>query len=502
MSPNKTNHKWNQGSPSWLLPALAARKCLSLSLSDHLSGNSHQWPSCKLTVTVYSTVLSRMSWNYYGDEVEATPQWYDGYAPNWDETSTRIRPLMFSLMWPAILKMAISARSVGFECEFVEEPPQWLQTECPICLHILREPYQVTCCGKSFCRLCIERVKGSNKPCPCCNEDDFNDFPNKGLQQPLYGFKIYCSEKEKGCDWKGELGKLDDHLNLNPQDDKELEGCKFAKIECSYCSDIIVRSKLLDHKNAFCDKRPFNCEYCNEYKSTFEDVTHNHWPVCSCYPVRCPNKCGSFPERQKLDDHVGKECPLTVVECDFHYAGCEVRLPRRNMPDHLKDGLVAHFSLLAVSHKQQQEEIQALIKQVKQLKLHTPIIPVDFIVENPYEHDIFDLWSSMSFYTHCQGYKLSLDFFYFGDSFTFYFCLMQGEFDGHLKWPLKAVIDFTLLHQQEKGDDYESSVELNHNECLKDEASTRCGTLTIQRTIIDQYTHNNCLHFKIVDVHF
>ena len=40
MSPNKTNHKWNQGSPSWLLPALAARKCLSLSLSDHLSGNT------------------------------------------------------------------------------------------------------------------------------------------------------------------------------------------------------------------------------------------------------------------------------------------------------------------------------------------------------------------------------------------------------------------------------------------------------------------------------
>ena len=161
----------------------------------------------------------------------------------------------------------------------------------------------------------IERVKGSNKPCPCCNKGGFNDFPNLGLQQPLYGFKVYCVNKEKGCEWKGELGKLDDHLNLNPQDrdDKELEGCEFAEVECSYCSDFIKRNKLLHHKNELCDKRP-------------------------------------------------------VVECDFHYAGCEVRLPRRNMPDHLKDGLVAHLSLLAVSHKRQQEEMKVMRGEIDELK--------------------------------------------------------------------------------------------------------------------------------------
>ena len=137
--------------------------------------------------------------------------------------------------------MAVSNNQIGFECEFLEPPADCLQSECPICLHILREPYQVTCCGKSFCRRCIERVKGSNKPCPCCNKGGFNDFPNLGLQQPLYGFKVYCVSKEKGCDWKGELVKLDNHLNLNPQDrdDNELKGCEFAKIECSYCSNLL-----------------------------------------------------------------------------------------------------------------------------------------------------------------------------------------------------------------------------------------------------------------------
>ena len=331
--------------------------------------------------------------------------------------------------------MAVPNNQIGFECEFVEAPADYLQSECPICLHILREPYQVTCCRKSFCRQCIERVKGSNKPFPCCNKGGFNGFPNLGLQQPLYGFKVYCVNKEVGCEWRGELGKLDNHLNLNLQADKEHEGCVFAEIECSYCSDFIKRNKLLHHKNELCDKRPFSCEYCNVYESMYDDVIHNHWPVCGCYPVQCPNKCGSFPERQKLDDYVGKECPLTVVECDFHYAGCEVRLPRRNMPDHLKDGLVAHFSLLAVnysllaeSHKRQQDEIEALNKtyyqeeikalkgrqeeeiktmkgeidklkkQTEYLRLNMPIFPMDFIVKNP------DSWSSTPFYSHNQGY--------------------------------------------------------------------------------------------------
>ena len=72
------------------------------------------------------------------------------------------------------------------------------------------------------------------------------------------------------------------------------------------------------------------------------------------------------------------ECPLTVVECDFHSAGCEVKLPHRSMPDHLKDGLVIHFSLLAMSHKRQQEllkkhqeEIKALTEEVNELKMQT-----------------------------------------------------------------------------------------------------------------------------------
>ena len=119
----------------------------------------------------------------------------------------------------------------GIECEFVEKPKE-VQSECPICLLVLREPNQATCCGKSFCKECIEQVKANNQDCPTCNDKNFNLFHNKGLQQSLNDFEVYCSHKSKGCEWRGELRELDKHLNSDPPADKSLEGCPFTVISC------------------------------------------------------------------------------------------------------------------------------------------------------------------------------------------------------------------------------------------------------------------------------
>jgi len=39
--------------------------------------------------------------------------------------------------------------------------------------------------------------------------------------------------------------------------------------------------------------------------------------------------------RCKLNSHLANECILTTVNCDFHFAGCEAWLMRRDMNDHL-----------------------------------------------------------------------------------------------------------------------------------------------------------------------
>ena len=84
------------------------------------------------------------------------------------------------------------------------------------------------------------------------------------------------------------------------------------------------------------------------------------------YPVPCPNKCIRVYaiERQNLEVHLKEECSLAIIECDFLYAGCEVRLPRKDMPDHyLKANSVAHLSLVA-AHDQSQQALM-LAKELR-----------------------------------------------------------------------------------------------------------------------------------------
>ena len=263
----------------------------------------------------------------------------------------------------------------GYDCEFVERPKE-LETDCPICLQVLRDPFQVTCCGNSFCKSCIKRVQVGKKSCPTCNEADFSVFPDKRLRRSLYAFQVRCVYQKSGCEWIGELGELDRHLNLNPAElGGQLIGCEFAAVACTHCCEYFQRRHVHAHETEACTQRPFSCDYCEDYGSVYEDVVNNHWPVCKCYPVPCPNECGTSPELQNVETHVNTVCPLTVVNCDFHYAGCEVQSVRKDMPTHLAESLLPHLSLLALHNQQltqltiqQKESLEELRKENEALR--------------------------------------------------------------------------------------------------------------------------------------
>ena len=150
----------------------------------------------------------------------------------------------------ACIPYLVISKLAGFECEFVEKPPRTFQSECPICLLVLREPYQAICCGKNFCKRCIHCIKAANQVCPTCNDKDFTLFVNKGLQQSLYDFQVYCTHKSKGCEWTGELRELNNHLNSDPQADKSLQGCPFTLIKCPLnCETKLTRQDMPFHLN-------------------------------------------------------------------------------------------------------------------------------------------------------------------------------------------------------------------------------------------------------------
>ena len=211
----------------------------------------------------------------------------------------------------------------GYTCEFVERPPKAFQCDCPICLLVLRDPHQVTCCGYSFCEACVKRVQADNKCCPTCNAIDYAVFPDKRLKRSLNGYRVYCSNKEEGCDWAGELGELDRHLNLQPPSEKRFLGCLFSEVDCSFCSHPFQRRYIQTHQSEDCPSRPYTCQHCNEYSATFEDVTTKHWPLCAFFPLSCPNSCEMVLKRRELVNHVEKDCLLTPSDCDFSLVGCK-----------------------------------------------------------------------------------------------------------------------------------------------------------------------------------
>jgi TNF receptor-associated factor 4 len=261
----------------------------------------------------------------------------------------------------------------------------------------------------------------------------------------------------------GELGQVDNHLNLKPVADKQLQGCPFAQIQCLYCFELFQRSNIQAHQDEQCLKRSFSCDYCGEFESTYEDITTNHWPVCHKYLVPCPNNCGETLQHQNVDSHTREECPLTIKDCDFKHVGCDLRLARKDMPEHLTKDLVCHVSLLTASHKKLEEENKQLKTQVVKLEqslqeLTTDSEPtcVDFVMNNFDQHKKDkDVWISPSFYSHPHGYKMCLAVYANGlddgkgTHVSVYVYIRRGEYDNILRWPFQGTIPICVLGEHE-----------------------------------------------------
>ena len=291
----------------------------------------------------------------------------------------------------------------GIECEFVKKPPKAVQYECPICLLVLREPCQATCCGKSFCKKCIEIVKDKNSSCPTCKTENFFSYPNKGLEQSLYDFEVYCSHKSKGCEWRGELRELEKHLNSEPPADKSLEGCPFTVIKC-----------------------PLGCAGCEKGVCRRDIRIHISSKLLGHLVVQ---------------NHQIKKILQRVVQLEAKYD----ELAKQNRDLREKMG-TKQFSAMSIRSLPAEPDTH-LTGTVKP-------VGADFTMTRfeEYKRDD-DYWYSPHFYTHPQGYKMCLKINANRDSvgqsthLSVRVCFMKGEFDDQLKWPFQGEVIIQLLSQ-------------------------------------------------------
>ena len=79
-------------------------------------------------------------------------------------------------LYHSFAAMAFSVpKNGGYDCKFVDTPPDKLK--CQICLLVAGAPHQVMCCGRVYCKACLEEHKKNSRTCPNCRKRGRN-FPD------------------------------------------------------------------------------------------------------------------------------------------------------------------------------------------------------------------------------------------------------------------------------------------------------------------------------------
>ena len=241
----------------------------------------------------------------------------------------------------------------GYDYQFVEAPTDILV--CTICHLPSKEPHLSGCCGHTFCKSCAEASKKVNKACPMCRGETFIMYPNKQAERLIQNLKIFCTNKEQGCDWQGELNNITDHLS----------NCLFQVVCCpNDCGSSLQRQYLTSHLEAECPRRKIDCQFCHEV-GEYQFVEGQHKQECPKFPLPCPNKCEiDNIQRDKVEEH-RKSCPLEVVQCDYHVIGCTAKMTRKELSKHKSEMMEEHLSLSVKTKSSDAEVMLAALQDAK-----------------------------------------------------------------------------------------------------------------------------------------
>ena len=240
-----------------------------------------------------------------------------------------------------------SGKRGGYNCSFVVGLSEDLQSECSICLNVLREPYMVGCCGYRFCRTCIAPIQKKAQKCPLC-KSSFTSLPDRQLERILNKKLVHCSNKaHNGCEREIPLGSLEEHL-------------KTCRIQCSFCQSLCLFTQA-------------------ELKQ--------HYGECPRYQVPCPNGCGAKPPREDIWNHVDYTCTKHLVDCFFKFSGCNIQLTRNEMPQHTEENRSEHMAMTIKMVNELKEENAILKRKLEEKESglkSRPSSPTSVSVSQPF----------------------------------------------------------------------------------------------------------------------
>ena len=240
--------------------------------------------------------------------------------------------------------------------------------KCAICLSLACGAVQSSCCGCTFCSGCIQEWKSQHTPptCPQCRQA-ITEVPDRRNEMEISNQELVCPNYQFGCEWRGALGKIDNHLE---------EACGYVKVECANrCGQKPLKKNANEHNEYWCPLRCVMCPFCSlkfdiqtsvgiqSKDLTYKALTTEHHKVCSKWPILCPNKCNEMYNlnRSSLLSHI---CPNKLVPCEFANFGCLQQMRPSEMAEHIRSGTMEHLLMMK---KRFQAEIDHLKRQNKEL---------------------------------------------------------------------------------------------------------------------------------------
>ncbi|XP_065902015.1 TNF receptor-associated factor 4-like [Dysidea avara] len=485
-------------------------------------------------------------------------------------------------------------RPCGYDYKFIDTPPD--RYICNICHLPSRDPYLTTCCGYVFCKSSYlddsKRIIALPNVCPVCSDKEFVAYINKQLDREVKCLHVMCINKERGCEWQGELNDINNHLGNS-------DGCQFENVKCTNeCGKMLERQYLTTHVKTKCPRRKVECQYCH-VTAEHQFIDGEHKEQCLKLPLPCPNnctssypqsvcvrkrrahpyprevikyipredmethkeecplqevecsfKCGKMLQRQYLTRHMEtdcphrkvdcqychiiggyqfiegehkeqcpklplpcpnkceigsvlhedmeahrKECPLEMVQCEYHNVGCEERMMRKRKKGHEDKKAKEHLLMTKLKLRITEDKLSSTENKLTSTEtrltrlelmmhrlIHTSgssnmligsahwsshltamaarvgtvsqicptIVKISKFANYKTSRCVF---CSEFFYSHSKGYKMCLRVYHTGDRPTInvylsvFLCLMKGPHDDELTWPLRGKFEVILLNQ-------------------------------------------------------
>ena len=147
------------------------------------------------------------------------------------------------------------AEAGGYGYTFVDGQPS-NDCICSICTLVAREAHQLSCCGKIFCKSCLEKMKEVSSGFDCPNYPSRlarNCFLDKIANREINQLRVYCDNRKEGCPWEGYLQQAQEHR----------KSCsERITVSSNKCGKRMKPEQLQEHLQISCPFGLITCPQC------------------------------------------------------------------------------------------------------------------------------------------------------------------------------------------------------------------------------------------------